>query len=318
MKLKFLTLSILMLAAHFLVSCGSSPSSPAAATATPVPATSTPTPTPNVTIIANFTSPMGMCLDTQGNLYVALSSAGTVAKITSAGVTSTAATGMAGVQDVKVDGSGDIFTAANTTYLLEAPVTGGGNVSIGYGMGNTYTCVGLNSAGTTLYAGSSAILGQIVMFTATSAATIATGATYGEINGITFDANGNMFFSDYALSSRVGEITAASLASGSPAPVVFAGIGTAGWTDGANLSAAFSNPVGISAASSGNIFVADTGNGAIREIASGAVTTFIAATHSPSTGFTTAMANPYGVVAGANGVVYFSDQTSGNIYKYQP
>ncbi len=78
-----------------MISCGSSNSPTSNATATPS-FTSTSTPTPNVTIIANFggsSSPAEMAVDSQNNIYVALSATVSIGKITSAGVTSAIPTG---------------------------------------------------------------------------------------------------------------------------------------------------------------------------------------------------------------------------------
>ncbi len=68
-----------------------------------------------------------------------------------------------------------------------------------------------------------------------------------------------------------------------------AGNGTAGYSDGKGSAALFNSPDGITTDSAGNVFVADTGNNAIRKIAVDGTVTTVAPTTSagPSaTGFT--------------------------------
>jgi hypothetical protein len=54
----------------------------------------------------------------------------------------------------------------------------------------------------------------------------------------------------------------------------FAGTGAAGNANGANAAATFNEPVGVTVAASGNVFVAERGNYDVREISNGTVTTF--------------------------------------------
>ena len=56
---------------------------------------------------------------------------------------------------------------------------------------------------------------------------------------------------------------------------VVAGSGTADLTDGAAKTAAFSAPQGVTAGDDGSVYVADTGNSAIRKIKGGSVTTLV-------------------------------------------
>ena len=58
---------------------------------------------------------------------------------------------------------------------------------------------------------------------------------------------------------------------------VLAGSGAAGMADGDAMQAQMSNPQGVAAAPDGTVYVADTGNSAVRRIAGGTVTTLAAA-----------------------------------------
>ena len=85
--------------------------------------------------------------------------------------------------------------------------------------------------------------------------------------GITMDIDRNIYVSD-TLNHRIMKITL------NGASTVFAGNGTAGYVNGTGTAAQFNYPNGLATDSSGNIYVADTGNNSIRKITpTGEVTT---------------------------------------------
>lgn len=88
--------------------------------------------------------------------------------------------------------------------------------------------------------------------------------------------------------------------------------GTAGFSDGTGSAALFNSPSGIAVDSAGNIFVADSGNHAIRRISagSGATSTLAGTGKSGSTNGSTKVAqfyNPCGVAVDASGNIYVGD-----------
>ena len=93
-------------------------------------------------------------------------------------------------------------------------------------------------------------------------------ALFNQPVGVTVDGTGNVFVADTV------NCTVRKVAS-SGAVTTLAGIaGIAGLGDGAGSSALFNQPRGITADSTGNLYVADTGNATIRRIAAdGTVTT---------------------------------------------
>lgn len=311
----------------WLISCGNSSPTSNNPTATPTvsAATATFTPTPNLTVIANFgasTNPAQMAMDSQNNLYVALSGTVSIGKITSAGVTSAINT-TTSPWTVSLDAAGDVFfSGSNAAGVTELPYNGGLN---SLSVANTYAVL-VNSASTTLFVsnggGASA---AISIATVPLNIPIGSGSVFGTVLGMTMDSNGNLFFADAISFDEIGEVTAASLSTGSPSPTLVAGPGTTGtgFVDGAGASAKFDGPEGIAVDSSNNLYVADEDNGAIRKISGGpgnwTVSTLVSAAHAGiSPVLTQTIGLPVGVAVDSNGNVYFDDTSSGNIYRYQP
>jgi DNA-binding beta-propeller fold protein YncE len=89
----------------------------------------------------------------------------------------------------------------------------------------------------------------------------------------------------------------------------FAGLaGSTGFGDGAALSATFKNPVGVAVDSAENVYVADTGNNAIRLISGGNVTTIAA-----DNLLGTRISSPAALCVGPNGNVYVSNTGQSDI-----
>jgi len=213
---------------------------------------------------ARFNHPVGLAQDASGNLYVADANNHTVRKITSTGVVSTFA-GHAGVSG-SGDGTGiaayfnfptgsafdsksNLIYIADTTNNTIRKITSTGAVS---------TLAGL--AGT---AGSSDGTGS--------------GALFSQPCGLAVDDSGNIYVADKA-NSTIRKITPAG------AVTTFAGLaGIAGLKDGTGSDAWFNQPQDVKVDAAGNVYVADTGNAAIRKITpSGAVTTLSLSSSSSS------------------------------------
>lgn len=86
--------------------------------------------------------------------------------------------------------------------------------------------------------------------------------------GLVRDNSGNLYLTDW-LNNRIVKVTPAGVRS------IFAGSGASGADDGAGVAATFSFPCGLAIDATDNIYVADTGNSAVRKIArDGTVTTY--------------------------------------------
>ena len=109
----------------------------------------------------------------------------------------------------------------------------------------------------------------------------------------------------------------------SPAGIVttFAGTGSAGFINGSATSAEFNHPVGIAVDSSGNVYVADQYNMAIRKIAGGMVTTLAgsgAAGYADGPGATARFYYPQSVAVDSAGNVYVCDEYNKRIREVSP
>lgn len=210
---------------------------------------------------ARFNYPSALAVDSAGNIYVADFRNSTIRRVTPAGVVTTFA-GLAGNSGA-VDGTG---SAARFSTPSGVAVDASGNVYVADS--GSLTVRKITSAGiVTSLAGQPGIRGS----------TDGTGdlAQFGSPEGIAIDGSGNLYVAD-TYYHTIRRIT--------PAGVVttFAGSrGNIGSDDGIGSAARFSYPQGMTIDGIGNLYVADSGNCAIRKISpTGAVTTFAGAARS--------------------------------------
>lgn len=123
-------------------------------------------------------------------------------------------------------------------------------------------------------------------------------AQFNQPYSIVADASGNFYVSD-RMNNAIRKITPAGVVS------TLAGNGTAASVDGTGSAASFTEPLGITLTSSGNIYVADYGTQKIRKVTlAGVVTT-------PITGY---MA--FGLATDASNVIYFTNYFQNRIFKF--
>jgi sugar lactone lactonase YvrE len=139
---------------------------------------------------------------------------------------------------------------------------------------------------------------------------LATGARFNSPRFGAFDSQGNLYVTDYnnhkikKININTGEV------------VTYAG-STAGYLDGARLSAQFRNPTGIVIDSDDNIYVSDFTNRRIRQISSDGIVTTIAG--SGTAGWLDGLATsarfnqPQGLAIGVNGDLYLADAANRRI-----
>jgi hypothetical protein len=200
---------------------------------------------------AQFKSPIGVAVDSTGNIYVADSGNNTIRKITPSGVVVTiagsilspgAADGMGssaqfnGPRGVAVDGVGNIYVADTFNHTIRKIMPMGTNwvVSTVAGLAGVYGSA--DGAGST--------------------------AEFNSPWGVAVDAVGNVYVADG--NDTIRRIT--PLGTNWVVSTLAGLAGSSGSADGTNSAARFYAPVGITVDAGGNIYVGDEGNCTIRKI----------------------------------------------------
>ena len=245
---------------------------------------------------AEFKNPIGISVDSSDNLYVADGLGNKIRKIdTSGNVTTFAGSGSTGTADgnatdatfsyptgVSVDSSGNIYVVDSNSHKIRK-IDASGNVTTFAGTGTGGSLDG--NATTAQFQDPSRLVvdengniyvsdegnhkirkidasGNVTTFagTGTSGSTDgnATTAQFTNPKGLTLDNNGNIYVADGSHKIRKidkdGNVT------------TFAGSGSPSFADGNATSAQFLFPSGITKASDGTLYVADSSNHRIRKI----------------------------------------------------
>ncbi|MGI4886329.1 MAG: IPT/TIG domain-containing protein [Janthinobacterium lividum] len=142
----------------------------------------------------------------------------------------------------------------------------------------------------------------------------AAAAAFGSLGGIVVDAQGTIYVCDIS-NHCIRKVTSAGLVS------TLAGSGAAGYADGAGAAARFSYPEGLALDARGNLLVADTHNGCIREVFPNGVVITVAGGENRMGGFAdgsasrAAFMSPVGVAVDAQGAVYVADASNNRVRK---
>jgi sugar lactone lactonase YvrE len=280
---------------------------------------------------AQFFNPLGMAVDTAGNLYVADSGNDTIRQVApglSAGQTNWAVSTIAGSPEnagsadgtgagalfsspmgVGVDSAGNLYVAdsGNDTIREAAPGLSAGQTNWGVS-----TIAGLPGI-----AGAADGTGGAARFNGPTAIAVA--------------GTGSLYVAD-AGNSIIRKMTAAVSAGRTQwtAATIAGSAGIAGSSDGSGSAARFNNPGGVAVDGAGNLYVADTSNDTIRKITpsvSAGQTNWVVTTIAGSPGIAGSadgpgsaaqFSSPLGIAADPAGNVYVADFSNGTVRKLRP
>jgi uncharacterized protein (TIGR03437 family) len=235
---------------------------------------------------AQLLSPQGLAVDATGNLYIADQGTGRILKVSGGMLTRIAGGGPPGGANV----DGIPATSAQLAAPYGVAVDPSGNI---YLADSTAARVRKISGGViSTVAGGGSVLGDNGP---------ATSAQLSDPLGIAVDAGGNLYIADFNRVRLVSNLTISTVA----------GNGSAGYQgDGGVATAAeLATPNGVAVDSSGNLYIADTGNNRVRMVSGGIVTTVVG---SGTYGFTGSNGNATSATLGAPSSV--TADFSGNLY----
>jgi sugar lactone lactonase YvrE/pimeloyl-ACP methyl ester carboxylesterase len=251
---------------------------------------------------AGLNNPLGVAVDTIGNIFIADVNNNRIRKVTPSGVISTVAgTGVSGFSGdggqatsarlavplaVAVDTDGNLYIADHINHRIRK-VTAGGLIS---------TIAGNGTAGFSGDGGP------------------ATSAGLKSPSGVTVDTAGNIFIADTS-NNRIRKVAGGLIST-------IAGNGTAGFSGdgGPATSAGLKSPSGVTVDTAGNIFIADTSNNRIRKVAGGLISTIAGngtAGFSGDGGPATSaeLNNPWGIAFDIVGNLYIADGSNFRVRK---
>lgn len=258
---------------------------------------------------ALFRQPNGVAIDSSGNVYIADTGNSIIRRISVAGVVTTVA-GSSSNQSYRdgtgtsawfnspsaltVDGVGNVYVADSGNAVIRKIAVDGTVTTLAGTAGSTGTADGTGSAArfnqpsgiiidsagnlfvsdtynqTIRKVTAAGVVTTLAGLAGVSGTTDGTGtaASFNQPRGLCVDGSGSLFVADTANSS-IRKVTSAGVVT------TFAGLSTiSGLLDGTGVNAWFNQPRDVKIDASGNLYVADTGNAAIRKITpTGVVTT---------------------------------------------
>jgi uncharacterized protein (TIGR03437 family) len=241
---------------------------------------------------AQLLSPQGLAVDATGNLYISDKGTGRILKVSSGSLLLTRIAGGGPPGGANVDNIPATFALLSAPYGMAVDPSGS-NI---YLADSTAARVRRISGGViATVAGGGSVLGDNGP---------ATSAQLSDPLGIAVDPGGNLYIADL---NRVRVVSNGTIST-------IAGNGTAGYQGDAGVATAaeLASPNGVAVDSSGNLYIADTGNNRVRMVSGGVITTVVGTgtygfTGSNGNATSATLGAPSGVTADGSGNLYITD-----------
>jgi len=256
---------------------------------------------------AKFYNPVGLAMQSNGNIYVADANNHCIRKVSSAGVVTTLAGSC---------GSPGYTDATGTSARFRIPqtiaVTSNGSVFVsGLYESSHFTVRKITPAGVvTTFAGTS---GQVGTTDGTGAA-----ARFQQLGFADVDGSDNIYVADFG-NHTIRKITPAAVVT-----TVAGNATNAGYVDDTGTSAKFNRPLGVVVAGDGSLYVTEYNNHTVRKITipGAVVTTFAGVAGVAGTNDTIASPSvfktPYGITTDSDGNIYVADTGNHALRKITP
>jgi uncharacterized protein (TIGR03437 family) len=243
--------------------------------------------------------PIGIALDSAGNLYIADSGNNRIRKLSGGIITTVAGNGTAGF-------SGDmgLATSASISFPKGVAVDSNGNIYIGDA---------LNERIRKVSGGIITTIGGNGLFKVSGDGGPSTSATLESPAGVTVDSSGNIYIADTG-NNRIRKVSGGLITTIVGSEAGFSGDGAAA------ISATLYGPHAIAVDSAGNLYIADSYNSRIRKVSNGSIVTVAGNGVADSTGdgglaTNAAIKSPVGVAVDSAGNLYITDKDSHRIRK---
>jgi sugar lactone lactonase YvrE len=243
---------------------------------------------------ASFNNPRGVAVDSAGNIYLADTGGGKVAKIDTTGVVSEFGSGFTTPRGLAVDSEGNVYVSYSSQGIV-SKIDTDGNVSELISGFDQLSGLAVDSLGNIYFCDTNTVYKRDITISLSLVIANFSDYTLQNFNnpqGIAVDSDGNLYVADTG-NNIVGKISASGVVTSvlnrlrSPRGVAVDSSGSFYVADtdnnrvlkivnlnlfiiGVNFSSyspgSFSSPTGVAVDSNGNVYVADTGNGIVAKI----------------------------------------------------
>jgi trimeric autotransporter adhesin len=256
-------------------------------------------------ISAELSDPVGIALDSAGNLFIADNNNNRIRKVTAGtGIITT----VAGIGTGGYNGDGVPATTAELNNPTGIALDSAGNLYIVDASNNRIREVNIGTGiiSTTAGTGTGGYNGDYVL---------ATSAELNNPNGLAFDSAGNLYIAEY-FNNRVRKVDTGGIIT----TVTGNGTGSYNGDSIAATTAELFNPTGVALDSSGNLYIADQANHRIREVNNGTgLITTVAGTGTGAyngddiTATLAELNSPVGIALDSSDKLYIADRNNNRI-----